>query len=247
MDDLSVTRGGIMELSAAQIYDQRKHDAYSFLKGLEKTLNSTLPPPTELRTEIRKTVGDLEDAFLSRFVIPRLSELMTAYDDMDASKASQALLSEYRTLRPRYCSGTPARKQRHPFAKIMDTKPSAIMQQWMSGHGNALTQSCPDFATRDPFPFKIVFEGKYFDKGGPGRATTELVRSIYQAFFYRGLPYDSSRKKGPIWDYEFACMLAGDVSEEGSLQRAWEALPSEVKRGFWEGANIYVMIVPKRQ
>jgi hypothetical protein len=68
------------------------------------------------------------------------------------------------------------------------------------------------------------------------------VTSIYQAFFYRGLPYDGSRKRGPAWHYDFACMLAGDVSEEGRLQRAWEALPKEVKKGFWEGANIYVMI-----
>jgi hypothetical protein len=192
---------------------------------------------------VRKTAGDSEDAFLSRFVIPKLHELMIAYDDMNASKASQALLSEYRALRPTLCSDTPARKQRHPFKKIMGTRATAIMQQWMSGHSNALTQSCPDFATREPFPLKIVFEGKYFEKGGPGRAATELVSSIYQAFFYRGLPYDSSRKNGPAWDYEFACMLAGDLSQEGSLQRAWEAVPNEVKGGFWEGASIYVMIV----
>jgi hypothetical protein len=42
-------------------------------------------------------------------------------------------------------------------------------------------------------------------------------------------------------------MLAGDASEEGSLQRAWEALPTKVKRDFWEGANIYVMIVRRSQ
>ena len=233
-----------MDLSGAENYDQRKHDAYAFLKKFENTLNSTLPPPTDLRTEIRKTAGDAEDAFLSRFVIPKLHGLMTAFDEMDAAKASQALLSEYSTLRRTICSGSPARKQRHPFKKIMGSKPTAIMQQWMSGHGNALTQSCPDFATRDPFPFKIVFEGKYFEKAGRDKATTELVTSIYQAFFYRGLPYDASRKSGPAWDYEFSCMLAGDVSDEGSLQRAWEALPNEVKKGFWEGANIYVMVVP---
>jgi hypothetical protein len=231
-----------MDLSGTQNYHQRKHDAYAFLKKLEKTLNSILPPPTKLRTEIRKTAGDAEDAFLRQFVIPELHRLMSEYDEMDASKASQALLSEYRTLRKTICSGTPARSQKHPFKKIMGTKPTSIMQQWMAGHSNALTQSCPDFATREPFPFKIVFEGKYFEKGGPGRAATELVSSIYQGFFYRGLPYEPSRKSGPAWDYEFACMLAGDVSEEGSLQRAWEALPKEVKKGFWEGANIYVMI-----
>jgi hypothetical protein len=229
-----------MELS---VLEQRKLDAYAFLKKLEKELNSELLPPAELRTEMRKTVGDLEDAFLSRCVIPKLCELMSGQDGMDVSKARQALLSEYTALRPQYCSGTPARKQKHPFAKVMGTKPAAIMQQWISGHGNALTQSCPDFATRDPFPFKIVFEGKYFEKGRRDKAQTELVTSIYQAFFYRGLHYDSSRKNGPVWDYEFACMLAGDVSEEGSLQRAWKEIPGEVKRGFWEGANIYVMVV----
>src|SRR5262249_7585339 len=136
-----------------------------------------------------------------------------------------------------------ARKQRHPFEKVMGAKPTAIMEQWIAGRKNALTQSCPDFAIREPFPFKILFEGKYFEKGGSVKAKTELVNSIYQAFFYRGLPYDGSRKKGPAWDYEFACMLAGDVSEEASLQRAWEAIPGAVKEGFWEGANIYVMIV----
>ena len=61
-----------MDLSGAENYDQRKHDAYAFLKEFENTLNSTLPPPTDLRTEIRKTAGDAEDAFLSRFVIPKL-------------------------------------------------------------------------------------------------------------------------------------------------------------------------------
>ena len=130
----------------------QKNEAYQFLKKLEGKLNSTLPSPAELQTRIRTTAGNLEDAFLSQFVIPTLSELMTAYDGMDASKASQALLSEYTTLRPKYCSGTPARKQRHPFAKIMSANPSAIMQQWLSGQSNALTQSCPDFCTRAGMP-----------------------------------------------------------------------------------------------
>ena len=90
---------------------------------------------------------------------------------------------------------------------------------------------------RGPLPpvFKIVFEGKYFTKGGANIATRELVSSIYQAFFYRGLPYDCSRQNGPAWDYEFACILAGDVSEEGSLQRAREALPGKVKKAFGRG------------
>jgi hypothetical protein len=250
-----------MDLSVVQAYDQRKKDAYLFLKTLEKELNLRLLPPEQLRTDIRKLVAESkgnsnehlrtpESAFLNKFVIPKLFELVAARDGMDDSKAKQALLSEYKRMREKYASSgaSPIRTLKHPFKKVMGVKPLAIMQQWTSGRDNALTQSSPDICIREPFPFKILFEGKYFEKGGREKAVTELVTSIYQAFFYRGLSYVPSRKMGqPAWDYEFACMLAGDVSAEGSLYRAWNNIPSEVKRGFWEGANIYVMIVPERQ
>jgi hypothetical protein len=183
---------------------------------------------------------------LNQFVVPVLSKAIRDHQDMDDATAALSLLSEYRRMRPHYCSGTPARTQRHPFQKLMGITPKAIFEQWKSGRDTALTRSCPDIATREPFPFKIVFEGKYFESGGMEKAQAELVTSIYQAFFYRALPYVPSRKKGPAWDYDYACMLAGDVSVEGNLKGAWEKLPSAVKSGFWEGANIYVMIVRGR-
>jgi hypothetical protein len=160
---------------------------------------------------------------------------------MDDAKAQESLLSEYRRMRElKYCSGTPDRSEKHPFSKIIGAKPTEIIEQWING-AKALTGSDPDLATRDPFPFKIVFECKYFEKGGAQRAKTQLVGSIYQAFFYCGLPYIPSRKKGrPAWDYEFACLVAGDASDEGSLQREWKDIRPEVKRGFWEGANMIV-------
>jgi hypothetical protein len=236
-------------------HDQRKLDAYKFLKKFENKLNSELPPPTELRTFIRKTVLESkvdvardylrlpEAAFLNLFAIPALHKLMSEQNGMDALKASQALLAEYKKMNPQFSSGTPGRRQKHPFKKVMGTAPGAIIEQWMSGRDNALTQSWPDFATREPFPFKIVFEGKYFERGGRNSAATDLVKCIYQAFFYRALPYVPAQRNAPTWDYEFACMLAGDTSEQGSLHRAWDVIPSAVKKGFWEGANIYVMIV----
>jgi hypothetical protein len=66
----------------------RKNEAYQFLKKLEGTLNSAFPSVTELQTLMRTTAGDSEDVFLSRFVIPKLYELMTAYDGMDAAKVA---------------------------------------------------------------------------------------------------------------------------------------------------------------
>jgi hypothetical protein len=41
----------------------------------------------------------------------------------------------------------------------------------------------------------------------------------------------------------YACLLAFDASPDGTLQQSWESLPGKVKRGFWEGANVYAMIL----
>jgi hypothetical protein len=71
----------------------------------------------------------------------------------------------------------------------------------------------------------------------------ELATNIYQAFFYRGLPYVPPKKSSPAWDYEFACLLAYDASDAGSLRQAWNGLDTEVKNCFWDGANVYVMIL----
>jgi hypothetical protein len=252
-----MTGGNVMDASNAQTYKQRKQDAYSFLKDLEAKLNSVLKSPRELRAFIRKKVAESktdeskahlrlpESAFFNLFVVPTLSELVSAHL-MDSSKAQQALLSEYKAMRINYCSpsGAPTRTEKHPFKKIMGVKAADVMRQWTSRLNNALTQSSPDICIREPFPFRVLFEGKYFERGGRDKAEKELVTSIYQAFFYLGLPYAASREVGsPVWDYEFACMLAGDASEEGSLQKAWEDIPPEVKKGFWGGSNIYVMIV----
>src|SRR5262249_55918394 len=200
---------------ALQAYDQRKKDrkkdAYSFLKNLEKAINLHLPPPSQLRTQIRELTKECasdksrdhlktpEAAFLNQLVVPTLWELMSKYDGMDRTKAKESLLNEYKRLRREpfpFCSGPTFRSERHPFTKIMGSKPRTVMQQWLSG---TLTQSSPDICTRKPFPFKILFEVKYLEKAGRERAVTELVTSIYQAFFYRGLPYVASRKGGPAW------------------------------------------------
>jgi hypothetical protein len=107
-----------------------------------------------------------------------------------------------------------------------------------------LTQSCPDFALRKPFAHSIVFEGKYFARGSKEYAARQLVADLYQAFFYRGLPSVEATKRGhPEWDYDYACLLAFDASPAGSLKDAWDSLGSSVKKSFWEGANIFVMII----
>jgi hypothetical protein len=155
------------------------------------------------------------------------------------------MLGEYLAMRKDYTGNTsPQRQARHPFGKGIGDKPQTIMRRWKGDPPNKETiKSAPDLALRSPFPFNIVFELKYFDKGGAEKAATELVTDLYQAFFYRALPYVPPTKQYPSWDYEYACLLAFDASPDGTLHQSWESLPATVKRGFWEGANVYSMIL----
>lgn len=232
-----------------------KSGAQKFLQSLEKELNSRMPSLAEMRKLVHDTVTDAkknptrkhmrkpEDAFLYQFAMPIIFRHMQTVDGIRINEAKQSLLSEYYRNMKDYCLQTPARTRRHPFTKIMGAKPADIVARWESRDRATLTQACPDFAFREPFPFKIVFEGKYFETGGAVRAKTELAIGAYQAFYYRALPYVPSKKSSPPWDYDFACLLACDASGNSSLRQVWDGLDADVKRGFWESANVYVMIL----
>ena len=82
-----------------------------------------------------------------------------------------------------------------------------------------MTRSRPDLALRDPAPHRIVFEAKYFRKGGRSTAEKELATGIYQAF---GLPKVEEKSPRPTWDYDYACLLICDGSENGDVAQAWK-------------------------
>ena len=205
----------------------QKHEAYQFLKGLQKHLNVTLPSPQEMRNRIRETVTKAknnneqkhlnvpEAAFTNDFLIPHISEVVS--ERVGKSNAPQCMLSEYQKMRPDFCCNTPIRTERHPFSKGIAVGPQTIMRRWKGDPNKQTIQSAPDFALRKPFPFNIVFELKYFEKGGSERAATELVTDLYQAFFYRALPFVPPTKRNPSWDYDYACLLACDASPDGTL------------------------------
>ncbi len=141
-------------------------------------------------------------------------------------------------------SGSPVRPGPHPFRKVV-ASPKEILDIWRGKTRlkELARNSCPDLALRDPSPHRTVFEAKYHSAGGTGRAETELVRNIYQAFFYLGLPYLPENKRHAAWNYEYACVLAYDASVDGAMVQAWASLPAAVKSACWTGANVYVMIL----
>jgi hypothetical protein len=184
-----------------------------------------------------------EETFLNEFVIPALSDLLATYD----IDVRNALLVEGYAKRQALSSGTPMRSESHPFSKFVGASAKQVIEKWKVNNSSPFTQSCPDFATRSPFLYNIVFEGKYFMRGSSNFAERELVNNIYQAFFYRALPYVPPKKSGIPWDYDFSCLLAYDASRDGTLLSAWSGLPARVRHGFWDGANVYVMILRGRE
>jgi hypothetical protein len=235
--------------------DAKRH-AYEFLASVQDRLNWELPGSQQLQDQIetiranakgdpsQKHFRGRELAFTNAIVTPILFDVLSCYPDMTSEKAKKAFLSEsYQSLKG-YCSGSPARRLRHPFNKGLNAKAESIYAQWRGTTGRTpLTQSCPDFAFRDPFPHHIVFESKYFTGASPRTAQRELVTDVYQAFFYRALPTDSTKTNRPDWQYDYSCLLAYDASLDSLLVEAWEQLSPEVRRGFWDGANVYVMIL----
>lgn len=233
-----------------------KRDAYEFLESLRLKLERDLPGSEEMRKTVesivesaateakKKHLTSREHAFINAIATPLIFEAIAGHPGMNTEKARESFLTEsYRNL-PEFSRATPARRLRHPFNKELNTDAAKIYEQW-SGvtKKRPLTQSCPDFAIREPFPHTIVFDAKYYLSPSETTAKRELVTNAYQAFFYRALPRDHTSTSRPDWDYEYSCLFAYDASKNAVLKNAWEQLSSDVNRGFWEGANVYIMVL----
>jgi hypothetical protein len=233
----------------------RNRDAHRFFSRLEAYLNSRMPQPEEMRRSIRDIVRRAkgghevhkrfsEAAFLNEYVAPAVHEFLVEVVRLSRADAARALLSEsFRNLKG-ISVASPARSVRHPFQKVAGARPKEIMAMWRrQAKKNPTTQSCPDLALRAPCPYRVVIEGKYFSGGSIAAAERDLVRDIYQAFFYLGLSRISETNRHPEWNYDYSCLLAYDPTDEGFLLNALNSLDPEVRNACWDGANIYVMIL----
>jgi hypothetical protein len=230
-----------------------KEEAFRFLSELHRRLDTVIAPAAQTQQRISeleaiaktdrayKHFCGREHTFTKGIALPAIYSELTTTFNMAAEDAKQSIMAEGFSNMPELSSNTPARKARHPFNKALVSDPHEIYSKWAEAK-IPLTQSCPDFSFRNPFPYKIVFEAKYYERNSRRVAERELVNSAYQAFFYRGLPKDMSNPSRP-WDYKYSCVFVYDATEEGHFKAAWESLDNYVKSGFWEGANVYVMVL----
>jgi hypothetical protein len=226
--------------------ESAREEARLFLEGLRDYFNAKWHAD-----EVKQKMLDYEDEaksknpklrnmqretiFSNNFVVPAIHGYLQRHASAPLSEgdACKALLAEGYANFTKMASASPMSDFEHPFAKQFNTVRNIAESWWNSSNESAVRKACPDFALR--LPYKVVGETKYFRERGIEAAKTELVKGIYQCFFYRGLP----------WDYEYACFLAYDASGKGSLAKAWgEKGVAKVREACWEGANIFVMILP---
>ena len=226
-----------------------KTGAHNFLEGMENELNKRLPAAAAMRMLISKLSEDgnspskiRENIFLY-YVLPVIHEYMQTLPNIGPDEARKSILCEYHGKVPNIASGNPFRRAGHPFQKSVGLNAENIIQRWMKPVSVLPpNQAFPDFGFRSPFPYKIVFDAKYFTQSSEAAARKALVDGTYEVMFYRGLPMEPpSSPEDPGWDYEFGCLLAYDASDNGSLASAWDAV--QCKQTFWDGGNIFVMIL----
>lgn len=231
----------------------RKRGAYEFLSGLEAILNQKLPEAAAMKERMANIAtqgtspSQIRENIFLYHILPLVSDYMQTIAGIGPSEARQSMLCEYHAKVPTLASGNCFRRLGHPFRKTPGLSINQIAQTWIKSPGVLpLNQAFPDFGFRSPFPYKIVFDAKYFTQNSEAAAYKALVEGSYEAMFYRGLPQTPPTVEGDAgWDFEFGCLLAYDASTAGILKKAWKAVTA--KQNFWDGANIYIMIISGQQ
>jgi len=228
----------------------RNPEAHQFLTDLWRHLNQSLLPVIDVPLEVEKEAREvypskpskksvfLEGALVSRFITPQIHRFIVTHAGLNNELASESLISENKIDKTRGYANkaiVTAHPFRHPFGKSLGKTAREIANRWYAEE-NALSSKHPDLCLT--MPYRILIEAKYlqskkFDAG------VELVKSVYEALFYRGLAAVKDGKR--LWDYDFAVALVYDGTPDGSFCKAWEDLSSDVRNAIWNAANIFVM------
>ena len=104
-------------------------------------------------------------------------------------------------------------------------------------------KQAPDMGITDPAPHSTVIEAKYFRGNTLDEAQKALANSVYEAFYYRALPNLEANDDAGPWSFDYGCLIAYDTTERGLLHEAWSRLASDVRKSFWTGAGVKVILL----
>jgi hypothetical protein len=243
-------------MQTASDVERDRKDAGKFLDGLREHLNNSISLPdvrdwVQKKEDSRPTGKDVlyELLFTDEFILKAISEYLGKTPGLSPNDAlvSKGFLAESKHAKKQgWTSGSPSSANKYLFTKAFGANSKSVLKSWWGDSGKGLTsQSCPDWAFRDPCP-RVVCEGKFFRKGGIDAARRELVSGIYQCFYYLAHPYVPRVGKRPAWAYTYACLFAYDASTNGCLVEAWATLNNKVKQACWDTANIFVIVLPEK-
>jgi hypothetical protein len=189
-----------------------------------------------------------EGLFIDKFVLPAIPEYLEKALGLPPDDVRKSFLAESSLARKQgLTSGSPSSANKYLFTKVFGVNSKSVVKSWWDDSNKVPTyQSCPDWAFRIPCRHTVIFEGKFFRKGGIEAARSELVRGIYQCFYYRAHPDVPESKTHPAWRYTYACLCAYDASKNQCLVEAWKTLKNKVKEACWSTANISVLVLPGR-
>ena len=234
--------------------DNERKAASEFFEGLKEHLNKTISPRAvsewiqeEKDSSPKRKHVQYEGLFIDKFVLPKIpAYLRKVLEDPTTERIREAFLAESsRARQDGITSDSPISADKRLFTKVLGPDFKAVVKSWWGeSKKKPISQSCPDWAFRPPCPYTVIFEGKLFRSGGIDAARSELIKGIYQCFYYRAHPDAPKTKKHAAWEYKYACLFAYDASKEQSLVEAWKTLNKEVKKACCT-ANIFVMVLPR--
>jgi len=231
-----------------------KKQAWDFFRDLHEALNDAAPPAAEGAEMLRSVVEAArsepdrgawrfpEGAYINTLVVPQISDFLRG-NGLTEAQARDSLLSESFRAWPKRCSQSPGRAGKYPFDKGLGNSSAKVLERWVADRpGRPLGGQFPDLALKSPSPHTALFEAKLFRKGRLRSAQTALVNDFYQAFFYLGLTRLPATPTHPEWNYDYAVLVAYDVTPDAALMQAWDSFDPAIKRSLWDDANIYPMI-----
>lgn len=178
-----------------------------------------------------------EEIFTREFLCPKLADFFYTKKrsqlNLSDSEIQIGLGTEGFKNVERY-GFTPARANKHFLTKgqIIANEPP---EEWFKESSKKLTSfmACPDFAIRNPLPFNIVGEVKYFSKGSEKAAIKELYNDIRQAMFYLGA----------FNEYKDCLLVIADASPENTFTKALNLLEDDLLLRFGIETNIHLCII----